>query len=102
LWDLKLAVQFPPGSCILIPSAVVAHSNVPVSPHETRLSFTQYCAGAIFRWIHNGGRTDKELRSQDPALFAELEEMKNDRWEAGLALYSSLNELIEYDDDRTA
>jgi hypothetical protein len=48
LWDLKLAVQFPPGSCILIPSAVIAHSNVPVGLHETRLSFTQYCAGAIF------------------------------------------------------
>ncbi|KDR76663.1 hypothetical protein GALMADRAFT_43935, partial [Galerina marginata CBS 339.88] len=31
LWDLGLVVEFPPGSTILSPSAVIAHSNVPVS-----------------------------------------------------------------------
>ncbi|KAJ7676186.1 hypothetical protein B0H17DRAFT_849740, partial [Mycena rosella] len=54
LWDLKLVIRFPPGSTIIIPSAICRHSNVPVGPEETRFSFTQYTAGGLFRWIRNG------------------------------------------------
>ena len=39
--ELGLVVQFPPGSTILFPSAIVRHGNIPVQPHETRASFTQ-------------------------------------------------------------
>ncbi|KAF9036136.1 hypothetical protein BJ165DRAFT_1316006, partial [Panaeolus papilionaceus] len=51
LWKCKLVVEFPPGSLILIPSAVITHSNTTLLPHETRYSFTQYSAGALFRWV---------------------------------------------------
>ncbi|KAF7293279.1 hypothetical protein HMN09_01206800 [Mycena chlorophos] len=54
LWDLKLVVQFPAGSTILIPSATLAHSNIPVGKDEHRASFTQYTAGGLFRLIDNG------------------------------------------------
>ena len=30
LWDIKLVIEFPPGSTILLPSVVIRHSNLPV------------------------------------------------------------------------
>ncbi|KAJ7940116.1 hypothetical protein B0H13DRAFT_2300190 [Mycena leptocephala] len=59
LWDLKLIIRFPPGSTILIPSAIIRHSNMPVDAHELRFSFTQYTAGSLFRWIRNSFKTDE-------------------------------------------
>ncbi len=47
LWDLKLVIEFPPGSTILIPSAVLCHSNTAISRKETRYSFTQYTVGGV-------------------------------------------------------
>jgi hypothetical protein len=94
LWDLKLVIRFPPGSTILIPSAIIRHSNVPVLPHERRFSFTQYTAGGLFRWIRNGFQTDKVfLASASPAEKAvrSAEDLK--RWEAGVAMYSAVASL---------
>ncbi|KAJ6533828.1 hypothetical protein DFH09DRAFT_1250058 [Mycena vulgaris] len=65
LWDLKLVVEFPPGALILLPSATIAHSNVPVGENEERVSFTQFSAGGIFRYVDNGCRTEKELVEED-------------------------------------
>ncbi|KAI0054487.1 hypothetical protein BV25DRAFT_1771765, partial [Artomyces pyxidatus] len=50
LWELKLVIEFPPGSTILLPSSIVSHGNTPIQPGETRQSFTQYCAGGLMRW----------------------------------------------------
>jgi hypothetical protein len=61
LEELRLVVEFPAGSIVLIPSAVVTHSNTPVSMNETRYSFTQYAAGDLFRWIERGFQTDTDL-----------------------------------------
>ncbi|KAF7307924.1 hypothetical protein MKEN_01153300 [Mycena kentingensis (nom. inval.)] len=69
LWDLKLVIEFPPGSTILIPSATLAHSNIPVSPEEYRASFTQYTAGGLFRYVDNDFQTEAELASSNPAKF---------------------------------
>ncbi|KAJ7869744.1 hypothetical protein B0H14DRAFT_2571680 [Mycena olivaceomarginata] len=57
LWDLRLVIRFPPGSTILIPSALIRHSNVPIQDYEYRGSFVQYTAGGLFRWVRNGFRT---------------------------------------------
>ncbi|KAJ7826485.1 hypothetical protein B0H14DRAFT_2368147, partial [Mycena olivaceomarginata] len=48
LWDLRLVIRFPPGSTILLPSAIVRHSNVPIQAHERRSSFAQYTAAGLF------------------------------------------------------
>lgn len=40
LWDCPLVVEFPPGCTILLPSAVIAHSNVAIASHDTCYSFT--------------------------------------------------------------
>ncbi|KAJ7744225.1 hypothetical protein B0H14DRAFT_2406856, partial [Mycena olivaceomarginata] len=51
LWDLRLVIRFLPGSTILLPSAIVRHSNVPIQAHERRSSFAQYTAAGLFRWV---------------------------------------------------
>lgn len=62
LWELGLVIEFPAGSTIFLPSAVVSHSNVPISQHETRCSFTQYAAGALFQWVESGFQTLKNQK----------------------------------------
>ncbi|KAJ7429664.1 hypothetical protein B0H11DRAFT_1944453 [Mycena galericulata] len=94
LWDLKLVIRFPPGSTILIPSAIVRHSNVPVRTHERRYSFTQYTAGGLFRWVRNGFKTDEmyertATREEKAARAAE----EVGRWEEGVGMYSTLDSL---------
>ncbi|KAF7335851.1 hypothetical protein MSAN_02331600 [Mycena sanguinolenta] len=51
LWELRLLVEFPPGSLILFPSALISHANTPVCPGETRSSIVQYNAGPVCRDI---------------------------------------------------
>ncbi|THU84434.1 hypothetical protein K435DRAFT_624512, partial [Dendrothele bispora CBS 962.96] len=53
LRDLGLMVRFPPGSTILIPSALITHSNTPIQKGETRYSFVQYSAAGLFHWVYN-------------------------------------------------
>ena len=94
LWDLKLVIEFPPGATILIPSATLAHSNIPVSAHEHRASFTQYTAGGLFRFVDNGLQTQSELTAKDPEEFERIVADKEGRWKMGLALWSTLDELV--------
>ncbi|KAJ7078269.1 hypothetical protein B0H15DRAFT_804874 [Mycena belliarum] len=94
LWDLKLVIRFPPGSTILIPSAIIRHSNVPVLAHEQRFSFTQYTAGGLFRWIRNGFQTDEaweKSASRDTKQARASEGSK--RWEQGVAMFSTVDSL---------
>jgi hypothetical protein len=94
LWDLKLVIRFPPGSTILIPSAIIRHSNVPISASEFRCSFTQYTAGGLFRFILNGFKTDHvfELTATKEEKREQAEEAKT-RWQEGVAMYSTIDSL---------
>ncbi|KAJ7870539.1 hypothetical protein B0H13DRAFT_1896104 [Mycena leptocephala] len=94
LWDLKLVIRFPPGSTILIPSAIIRHSNVPISNNEFRTSFTQYTAGGLFHWIRNGFKTDEEfeITATKVEKTAWAEEAKT-RWEQGVGMYSTIDSL---------
>ncbi|KAF8184123.1 hypothetical protein K438DRAFT_1766566 [Mycena galopus ATCC 62051] len=94
LWDFRLVIRFPLGSTILLPSAIIRHSNVPVGVHETRSSFVQYTAGGIFRWIRNGFMTDDdfELRVSSAEKAARAAEAET-RWEEGLKMFSTIDEL---------
>ncbi|KAJ7231740.1 hypothetical protein B0H12DRAFT_1007985 [Mycena haematopus] len=93
LWDLKLVIEFPAGALILLPSATIAHSNVPVQKGEQRASFTQFSAGGIFRYVDNGFRTVEQLEHEDPEEFELLMAKRATRWEEGLELLSTLDEL---------
>lgn len=95
LWELKLVIEFPPGALVLIPSATITHSNVAVAEGDVRASFTQYCAGGLFRYVDYGFRKEAELKAQDPALYAEMCQVRGDRWEMGLGLLSRLQDFVK-------
>ncbi|KAF9060459.1 hypothetical protein BDP27DRAFT_1171801, partial [Rhodocollybia butyracea] len=60
LWNLGVVLRFPAVTSIIINSAIVRHQNLPVQPGERRYSITQYSAGALFRYVFNGFRNDKD------------------------------------------
>lgn len=95
LWEIKKVVEFPPGSLVLIPSATITHSNTPIQPGETRTSFTQFCAGALFRYVDNGFRTEAALKKDDPVAYQRMCEEKDGRWQMGLGLLSRLGDLVK-------
>ncbi|KAK7054537.1 hypothetical protein VNI00_003735 [Paramarasmius palmivorus] len=64
LWDLGLIIEVPPGCTVFFPSALIEHSNIPISKDESRSSIVQYSAAGLFRWVHNGGMSDREFRSR--------------------------------------
>lgn len=87
LWECGLVIEFPPGSTILIPSATVAHSNTTISDDEKRFSFTQYTAGALFRWVDNGFQKATVLKASLSAEEKEQHAARNrSRWMHGLSL----------------
>jgi hypothetical protein len=92
LWELKMVIEFPPGSTILIPSACVNHSNVDIGENETRMSFTQYAAGSLFRWVEYGFRSESEFKMLDPMGWDRELEKRKVRWAEGWEMFSKLSE----------
>ncbi|THV07169.1 hypothetical protein K435DRAFT_960104 [Dendrothele bispora CBS 962.96] len=62
LWDLGLVIEFPPGTVVFIPDALLLYSTTKILTTETRSSMMLYSAAALFRWVHNGGMTDRQFR----------------------------------------
>ncbi|KAJ7822683.1 hypothetical protein B0H14DRAFT_2370619, partial [Mycena olivaceomarginata] len=88
-WDYNLIVRFPAGCSILIPSAVVTHSNTPIQDGEDRFSLIQYSAGGLFRWIANGFRSDLAwAASASAAGLARREEDRKSRWRTALKKFA--------------
>ncbi|KAJ7736216.1 hypothetical protein DFH07DRAFT_779764 [Mycena maculata] len=73
----------------------VAHSNVPVQDNEEHVSFTQFSAGGIFRYVDNGCQTVEELAENDLEEYERLMALKATRWEEGLKLFSTITELLQ-------
>lgn len=92
LFDINQVIEFPSGSTILIPSSVMRHGNTPIQEEEgeTRVSMTQYAAGALFRWIDNGF-----IRQEDtsPAHKAYMAATAPERFKNLLNLYSTSESL---------
>ncbi|KAJ7088354.1 hypothetical protein B0H15DRAFT_780823 [Mycena belliarum] len=87
LWDLKLIIRFPPGSTILIPSAILRHSNIGIQLGETRYSFTQFTAAGLFRWVDNGFKSDLTAVAEtqaDPEAQAARARARQTRWSDGI------------------
>ncbi|KAG6836297.1 hypothetical protein H0H93_009390 [Arthromyces matolae] len=97
LWDLGLIIRFPPGATILIPSALLTHSNLQVyhdpltgKPQE-RFSFTQYSAGPLFQYIDNGFSLQTPRSHIKGAARKAADALRNleglSRWAKGLGLF---------------
>ncbi|KAJ6552424.1 hypothetical protein DFH09DRAFT_1319176 [Mycena vulgaris] len=94
LWDCRLVLEFPPGTTILIPSAALFHSNIPISDGERRYSFTQYTAGGLFRWVEHGFQSEESyFESLSPEDAARERAEAKARWAMGAGLFSTLDEL---------
>ncbi|KAJ7823927.1 hypothetical protein B0H13DRAFT_2305803 [Mycena leptocephala] len=103
LWDLMLIIRFPPGSTLLIPSALLRHSNTSIQPGETRFSFTQFTAAGIFRFVDNDFHTDRsvvEAGLTAAEKTARLEARKT-RWLEGLKMYKRWDVAFEGVNDTT-
>lgn len=98
LRQLGKVLQFPPGSMILIPSATLMHGNVAIGPNETRVSFTQYSAGGLFRWVYYGFRGEKALKENKEAYARMLRE----RPELNKSAVAAFSKVGELHDDRVA
>ncbi|KAJ7196694.1 hypothetical protein GGX14DRAFT_375892, partial [Mycena pura] len=95
LWDLGLIIRFPPGSTILIPSALLWHSNVKIQAGETRQSFTQYSAGGLFRWEANGFMTDDDFEAiATPEQKKDRAYAAKTRWTDAMAKYSHISDFF--------
>ena len=82
LWDLKVLVEFPPYSTILIPSAIMMHSNTSIGEDETRLTITQYSSSGLFAWAAYGNVPKKKAKK----VMA--------WWERPMHMFSKLDELV--------
>ncbi|KAG7092100.1 hypothetical protein E1B28_008476 [Marasmius oreades] len=96
LWDLGLVIQFPPGATVLIPSALLVHSNTCVREGETRHSFIQYSAGALFRWVSNGFQTKAKWEAQaTEEMKCKRQEEDKERVKKGFEMFSTVQEIRE-------
>ena len=90
LWECKLVIEFPAGSTILLPSAIIAHSNTAIQKSERRYSFAQYTAGGLFRWIDNDCKLSKDYYASLSAEELEaVEQANSERWLYGLSLFKT-------------
>lgn len=95
LWEAGLVIEFPPGSTILIPSAILTHSNVPVPKGSTRYSVTQYTAGGLFRWVDHGFQSEESYwRSLTDEGCAEETQRMEGRATMGMGLFSTKEGLL--------
>ncbi|RXW11190.1 hypothetical protein EST38_g14665 [Candolleomyces aberdarensis] len=92
--ELKVFIQFPAGSTILIPSALLTHGNTPVEDGEVRLSFTQFCPGGLIRWVDNNFQTQARMQQRlSKKAFLDKMKLKEMRWERGLEKIYMLDRL---------
>lgn len=93
LRQLNLAIQFPAGSMICIPSATLRHGNTSIAKSEIRYSFTQYAAGGLFRWVHYGHRSWAKLQEEDKEFAAAEQAARMGRWKQAAEMFSTLDSL---------
>lgn len=90
LFDWDVAVEFPSGSTIIIPSSSLRHGNAAIQHGKTCISITQYCTGGLICWVQYGFRSVKSCSSQFQELMAAKAGV---RWSRALAMFSKVDEL---------
>ena len=91
LWDLKVMIEFPPGAVIFLPSAILRHSNTAVCKEETRMSFTQFSPGGLWRWEECGFQTQAEFLQSGGQFRVD----GSARWLKALGRFSLMHKLKE-------
>lgn len=86
LWDLGIVIEFPPYSTILIPSAIIEHSNTCVQDGETRQSITQYISSGLLAWRANGFQQVQAAKKNN--------RVPDKWWTQEGHIFSNVNELV--------
>lgn len=95
LWDFGLVIDFPAGSAILIPSALIVHSNTAVQCGGTRYSIVQYVAGGLFRWVENGCMTKKDYLAKCLKEGSSSQSQEpGERWAKAVNMFTHISQLI--------
>ncbi|KAJ3567922.1 hypothetical protein NP233_g6055 [Leucocoprinus birnbaumii] len=76
--NLCLVIEFPPGSCILIPSAYLWHSNIPIHPDDQRASITFYAPSGLYRFIDNDFQLEEDLKTSNKKLTQTMSNVFSD------------------------
>ena len=79
LHEARVALEMAPGQVVLIPSAVIRHSNLAVLEGDRRYSITTYTSGHLFAWMENGGALES-LSAEDRGAYLSKGQ---ERWEGG-------------------
>ncbi|KAF9063512.1 hypothetical protein BDP27DRAFT_1232061 [Rhodocollybia butyracea] len=86
-WSLGLAVEFPSGSAVFLPSAAVPHANTSAAPLEHRHSLAFFLPAGLVCYYHNGYRSDKDFRElASPQQLKAWLDYRKDMWKQGLEL----------------
>ncbi|KAF8224204.1 hypothetical protein L208DRAFT_1312954, partial [Tricholoma matsutake] len=94
LWECGIVIKFPPGTSIIIPSAVISHSNLPTQPHKIQYSFIQYAASGLFQWVEHGFQKEESYTNGSSTAKCVAEEVHRAACkDFGLSLFSTMDEL---------
>ncbi|VDC00368.1 unnamed protein product [Peniophora sp. CBMAI 1063] len=91
LFDFKLFFKFRPGTTVALSSAGLRHGNTALAPGDKRYGFTQYCSGALIRYVAYGFR----LVGNIPAAVRELIDAEaGEGWQEQLGRFSTWSGLL--------
>lgn len=79
LHEAEVILELAPGQVVLIPSAVIKHSNFGVLGEGKRYSITTYTSGHLFAWKDNKG----PIHSLSPDAKQAYLGKRQERWEEG-------------------
>ena len=73
----------------------MCHGNTPIQPHEKCIGFTQYAAGALFRWVDNGFQRVEDVQGAEQELKQKLDAEAPTHFKHLLSLFSKSEELAD-------
>ncbi|KAF9058316.1 hypothetical protein BDP27DRAFT_1372798 [Rhodocollybia butyracea] len=86
-------------TCAALPTVAPTPGPISIAMAETpqkgdkRVSFTQYTAGEIHRWLEYGGRTEEQFATQDPEGFEQMMKDRPGHWHKVLGMFSTIDKL---------
>jgi hypothetical protein len=96
LWDLNVVIEMPPGCTVLLPSAIIKHSNTLLKGrHDRRYSVAQFSAAGLFRWRDEGFQSDRAYHATlDEEGRAQEAQQDLERFEKGLRLIPTFTDIV--------
>jgi hypothetical protein len=88
LHDLKIILEFAPGSIAFIPSALITHENIGIKCRETRHAVTAYTPASIFRYCLEDLQKSPEWSPEQKRQLGEM------RWKYGKTLLPHVTQWL--------